>query len=106
FKKSDVSFKGNTWIINEKRDHLNKMVFDNKFLDVSIEQMVMNHNQEVITLSGVLKDSTNKNLHLNFKDVDLAKITPTVEGLVLVGNVNGKLNIFQEKGNYLPSSKI
>jgi hypothetical protein len=106
FKKSDVSFKGNTWIINEKRDHLNKMVFDNKFSNVDIEQLVMSHNQEEISLSGTLKDSTHKNLHLNFKDVDLAKITPTVEGLDLVGNVNGKLNILQEKGNYLPTSKI
>ncbi|GGG48753.1 DUF490 domain-containing protein [Bizionia arctica] len=106
FKKSDVNFKGNTWIINENRNHLNKIVFDNKFLDVNIEQMVMSHEQEEITLSGALKDSTYKNLHLNFKDVDLNKITPTVDGLSLVGNLNGKLDILQEKGNYLPSSKI
>ncbi|MCX7549463.1 translocation/assembly module TamB domain-containing protein [Xanthomarina sp. F2636L] len=106
FKKSDVTFKGNTWVINEQRNHFNKVVFDNKFSNVNIEQMVMSHNQEEISLSGVLKDSTYKNLHLNFKDVDLVKITPSIEGLELLGNVNGKLDVLQQKGNYLPSSKI
>jgi hypothetical protein len=66
----------------------------------------MNHNKEIIKLSGVIKDSTYKNINLNFKNVDLAKITPTVEGLDLNGNVNGKLDIFQQNGSYLPNSSI
>lgn len=106
FKKSDITFKGNTWTINEEKNRLNKIIFDNKFTDIKIEQMVMNHNQEQIMLSGVLKDSTYKNLHLDFKDVDLSKITPSVEGLELLGNVNGKLDVLQQNGIYLPTSKI
>ncbi|PWI29336.1 N-acetyl-gamma-glutamyl-phosphate reductase [Flavobacteriaceae bacterium LYZ1037] len=106
FKESDVTFKGNTWTINEKRDNLNKIKFDNNLMNFDIDQIVMNHGNEEIQLSGVLKDSTYKNIHLNFKDVDLAKITPTVEGLDLHGNVNGKLDVLQQNGSYLPNSSI
>ncbi|HLV40056.1 translocation/assembly module TamB domain-containing protein [Xanthomarina sp.] len=105
-KESDVTFKGNTWTINENRDHLHKVVFDNKFSNVNIEQIIMNHNHEEIRLSGVLRDSTSKNIQLNFNDVDLSKITPEVEGLDMYGNVNGRLEILQKRGAYLPSSEI
>lgn len=105
-KESDVTFKGNTWAINENRDHLHKIVFDNKFSNINIEQIIMNHNHEEIRLSGVLRDSTYKNIHLNFNDVDLAKITPEVDGLEMYGNVNGSLDILQKKGAYLPSTQI
>ncbi|PWK19998.1 uncharacterized protein DUF490 [Xanthomarina spongicola] len=106
FKESDVTFKGNTWTINEKRDSLNKIEFDNDLVNFDIDQIVMNHNKEVIKLSGVLKDSTYKSINLKFENVDLAKITPTVEGLDLQGNVNGKLDLFQQNGSYLPNSAI
>ncbi|MCX7548034.1 translocation/assembly module TamB [Xanthomarina sp. F1114] len=105
-KESDVTFKGNTWTINENRDHLHKIVFDNKFSNINIEEIIMNHKHEEIRLSGVLRDSTYKNINLNFNDVDLSKITPEVDGLEMYGNVNGRLEILQKRGAYLPSSQI
>ena len=66
----------------------------------------MNHEDEEIKLSGILRDSTYKDLKLNFKDVDIAKITPRIDSLLLGGNVNGKLNILQKEGSYLPTSSV
>ena len=106
FKKSDVTFRGNTWYINEKRNNYNKVTFDNEFKNFNLDQFIINHKREAIKLSGVIRDSTYKDLKLDFKDVDLAKITPEIEDLTLGGNVNGKLDILQKNGNYLPNSTI
>ena len=106
FKRSDVTFRGNTWYINERRDNYNKITFDNDFKNLDLDQFIINHKNETIKLSGVMRDSTYKDLKLNFKDVDLAKITPEIEDLSLGGNVNGKLDILQKDGHYLPNSTI
>ena len=106
FKKSDITFKNNTWFINELQNKLNKVTFDKSLNSFKIDEFVMNHNNEEIKLLGVLRDSTYKDMKLNFKDVDLAKITPRVDSLSLAGNVNGKLDILQDKGVYLPNSSV
>ena len=43
---------------------------------------------------------------LCFKDVDLTKITPDIEGLRLEGNINGRLDLLQQNGSYLPNSSV
>ena len=106
FKRSDVTFKGNTWIVNDRRNNYNKIVFDNSLSSIKIDSFIMNHQNEEIKLSGILRDSTYKDIKLQFKDVDLAKITPAIDSLDLRGNVNGNLDILQEKGRYLPNSSI
>ncbi|WP_223034545.1 translocation/assembly module TamB domain-containing protein [Hanstruepera marina] len=106
FKRSDATFKGNKWVINERRDFNNKIVFDKGLKNMKIDSFRMNHHNEEIKLSGVLRDSTYKDINLSFKDVDLAKITPSIDSLDLAGNVNGKLVITQRKGQYLPNSEI
>lgn len=105
-KESDVRFRNNTWIINKNRDTLNKVVFDKGFKDIDISQIMMSHNKEQIALSGILRDSTYKDIHLNFKDVDIAKITPEIDSVRLKGNVNGKLDVLQKDGVLLPNSSI
>ena len=106
FKKSSVIFKNNTWYINKEKNKFNKIVFDRQFKDVKIQGLRMSHEKEVINLYGILKDSTSKNINLDFKDVDLIKITPRIDSLALAGNVNGKLNIQQQKGVYIPESNV
>ncbi|HMC01797.1 MAG TPA: translocation/assembly module TamB domain-containing protein [Flavobacteriaceae bacterium] len=106
FKKSDITFKNNTWFINELQNNLNKITFDKSLNNFSIDEFVMSHNNEEIKLAGVLKDSTYKDIKLNFKDVDLAKITPPIDSLSMEGNVNGKLDILQKDGVYLPNSSV
>jgi polyisoprenoid-binding protein YceI len=106
FLKSDVRFKGNDWLVNAARNRLNKIEFDRTLTNIKIDNVKMSHFNEEIALSGVLRDSTYKDIDLNFKDVDLIKITPRIDSLALAGNVNGKLNIKQQNGIYLPESSI
>jgi len=106
FKKSDVTLKNNTWFINEKSDRNNKVSFNKKLTNFNFDKLLINHKNEEIRFSGFLKDSTQKDLRLNFKNVDLAKIIPEIDSLKLAGNVNGKLDILQQNGSYLPNSSI
>src|SRR5690606_6674686 len=91
---------------NEKQDSFNKFTFSNDFSYFDIDKLYVNHQNQELRLSGFIKDSTQKDLKLNFKNVDLAKITPDIDSLSLAGNVNGRLDILQKNGNYLPSSNI
>ncbi|MDO5972069.1 translocation/assembly module TamB domain-containing protein [Flavivirga aquimarina] len=106
FKKSDVTIKNNKWFINENKDRFNKISFNKDLTDFDIDKLKINNKNEEIKVSGFIRDSTEKDLKLNFKNVDLVKITPDIDSLALAGNVNGELNIFQKNGNYLPTSKI
>ncbi|MCD2258874.1 translocation/assembly module TamB domain-containing protein [Psychroserpens sp. XSD401] len=106
FRKSDVTFKGNTWTINEEKNNLHKIAFTRDFKNFDIGQMVMNHFDERIELSGVLQGGNYKDLKLDFTDVDLTKITPRVDSLELEGRVNGKLEVLQNEGVYLPNSTV
>ncbi|ALJ04155.1 N-acetyl-gamma-glutamyl-phosphate reductase [Pseudalgibacter alginicilyticus] len=106
FKKSDVTIKGNTWFINEKLDNFNKITLDKSLSKFSIDKLQINHIDEEISLSGIVRDSTYKDIKLDFTDVDLEKILPDIENLSLKGNVNGKLDILQEHGVYLPNSTV
>jgi hypothetical protein len=106
FKTSEITFKENLWKLNDASDKFNKFEIANGFRDVNIEKLVLSHENEEISLDGFVKDSTYKDLKLNFKDVDLAKITPRIDSLSLAGIVNGKLDLLQKNGSYLPSSSI
>ncbi|WP_185956454.1 translocation/assembly module TamB domain-containing protein [Changchengzhania lutea] len=106
FKTSDVTIKENKWFINEENNRYNKVTFSKDLTSIDIDQFRINHNNEEIKLSGFIKDSTQKDLKLNFKNVDLAKITPNIDSLSLAGNVNGKLDILQKNGTYLPNSTV
>lgn len=106
-KKSDVNFKGNTWILNKDGNDKNKVIVNRTLDSIRIEEVVMdNNNEEQIRLRGELADSTYKDLALQFKIVSLNKITPVIDSLKLEGSVNGFLNILQKDGKYLPTSSL
>ncbi len=106
-KTSDVSFKGNTWILNKNGDSRNKVILNRTLDSIVIQEIVMNNSeQEQIKLRGQLADSTYKDLQLEFKIVSLDKIAPVIDSLRLEGEVNGNLNILQKDGIYLPSSNL
>ncbi len=106
-KTSDISFKGNEWILNKDNDNKNKVVFNKTLDSITIEEVVMNNDEdEQIRLRGQLADSTYKDLQLQFRIVSLSKITPTLDSLKLDGQVNGILNVLQKDNVYLPSSNL
>ena len=59
-------------------------------------------NRRVLAIKGL----QNKTIDLDFKNVDLAKVTPSIDSLKLGGNINGKLSISQLESVYLPKSKL
>ena len=106
FKTSDVTVKDYKWYINGDDDKFNKISFTKDLSSVEIDRLNINHGREEVTLSGFVKDSTEKDLQLKFKDVRLSKIIPDVDSLKLNGRVNGKLDILQKNGSYLPNSTV
>lgn len=106
FKKSDFTIKDRKWFINERNDKFNKLSFDKGLTKFNLDRFKINHKNEEIKLSGFLKDSTQKDIKLDFKNVNLAKITPDIDSLSLAGRVNGKLDILQKNGSYLPNSTV
>lgn len=106
-KTSDISFKGNKWVLNKEGNSKNKVIINRTLDSITIQEIVMNNgNQEQIRLRGQLADSTFKDLQLQFKIVSLDKITPVLDSLRLKGVVNGTLNILQKDDIYLPSSNL
>ncbi|MDG1572697.1 translocation/assembly module TamB [Robiginitalea sp. M366] len=106
-KRSDVSFKGNTWMLNRSGNDRNKVIVNRTLDSIRIEEIVMNNEaREEIVLSGELADSTYKDLELRFKIVSLDKITPAIDSLKLSGEVNGVLNVRQEDDIYLPIGNL
>ncbi len=106
-KPSDISFKGNTWMLNKDGDKKNKVIINSKLDSINIEEIVMNNDlNEQIRLRGQIADSTFKDLQLEFKIVSLDKITPSIDSLKLDGQVNGTLHIRQKDKIYRPTSNL
>ncbi len=105
-KKSDITYKENIWFLNENNNQLNKVVFDDNFNELRIDSLVLSHNNELIQFAGVLRDSTYKDLKVHFKDVNIGNITPDIDSLRLLGNVNGKFDFVQKNGAYYPNSSV
>ena len=106
-KRSDVSFKGNKWMLNREGNQHNKVIVNSTLDSITIEEIVMNNdNREQIRLRGQLADSTYKDLELQFKLVSLNKIMPAIDSLGMQGEINGTLNVLQKDDIYLPSCNL
>ncbi|PKA84228.1 uncharacterized protein DUF490 [Ulvibacter sp. MAR_2010_11] len=105
-KKSDITYKDNVWYINKNNNNLNKVVFDDNFNSVRIDSLVFRHNDEIIQLAGNIRDSTYKDIQLQFKNVNIGNIVPAVDSLRLEGNTNGRLHFVQKNKAYYPNSSV
>lgn len=106
FRKSNFKFKEAKWYINKENLKSQKLIFNNELTTFNLDTLLISHEDELIRLSGKLTDSTYKNFHADFNDVDLKKITPYIDSLDLGGIVNGELNFLQKEGVYYPSSSL
>ncbi|MEY4433895.1 MAG: hypothetical protein RLZZ44_2030, partial [Bacteroidota bacterium] len=104
--KSEVKFKDYLWFLNENDTQDNRIVFDKDLIEFDIEDIVLSHEQQRIELLGVIRGNTYKDLKLNFKDVNLNKITPEDDVFVFDGNINGSLNFKQDKAIYRPTASL
>ena len=53
-----------------------------------------------------MRDSTYKDFKLTFDDVDLNKVTPSLDSLSFGGKVNGNIKNKQERNKYEPISNL
>ncbi len=104
--KSEVKFKDYLWFLNEKETPDNQIVFDKSFKNFNIDNIILSHENQSISLAGIFKGPTVKDLKLSFKDVDLNQITPANDKFVLEGNINGELSFKQNKNVYQPTASI
>ncbi|WP_238990966.1 translocation/assembly module TamB domain-containing protein [Flavobacterium sp. LMO6] len=106
FKKSEIKFKDYLWFINEGENNDNKIVFDKNFKNFNFEKLSLSHNDQKIDFFGTMRDSTYKDFKLSFDDVDLNKVTPTLDSLDFGGKINGNITYKQSKNLYEPISNI
>ncbi len=104
--KSEVKFKDYLWYLNENETPDNQIVFDKSFKNFNIDNIILSHENQSISLAGIFKDTSFKVLKLSFKDVDLNQITPTNDKLILEGNINGEVSFKQNKNVYQPTASI
>lgn len=105
-KTSDITYKNNVWLINKNNNNLNKITFSDNFKYIKIDSLVLNHDDEYIRFAGVVRDTTYKDLKLQFRNVNFGNIAPDIDSLDLQGIVNGRLNFLQKGGAYYPRSNV
>lgn len=104
--KSEMKFKDYLWYLNEDEEDDNQVVFDKKFKNFNIDNIILSHENQKIDLNGVIKGTDYKDLVLNFEDVDINKITPLNKKFVVNGKLNGNINFKQNKNIYQPTASI
>ena len=106
FKKSEIKFKDYVWFINEGETNDNKIVFDKYLKNFNFEKLSLSHNDQKIDFFGTMRDSTYKDFKLTFDDVDLNKVTPSLDSLSFGGKVNGNITYKQDRNKYEPISNL
>lgn len=106
FKKSEVNFKKFLWYINEEDERDNKIVFNKKLTDFKVDNISMSHNDQRVELNGALKGKNYKDLRLSFDDVDLHKVTPSLDSISFGGRLNGDVSLKQSGNEFEPSAAL
>ncbi|MFC2127573.1 translocation/assembly module TamB domain-containing protein [Bacteroidota bacterium] len=101
-QRAKVHFKNKDWFVNPKENSKNKVIFDLDKQEFNFKEFDLSSKKQKIHFSGVIKDSTYKDLKVNLSEVSLDDVTPKIDSLSLKGIVNGDLNFKQENGIYKP----
>lgn len=105
-QKSELLFNNFSWFLNQVDNDKNKIVFDKKFQNFTIEDIVLSHENQKIQLNGTLFGNQNKDLRLDFTDVQLDEILPEVDRLKIDGALNGVAHLKQVDAVYQPTSSL
>ncbi|KAB1154552.1 translocation/assembly module TamB [Tenacibaculum aiptasiae] len=105
-QKSTFNYKGFDWIINPKNNQENKVAFDLKENNFNISPFVFSSGGQKIEFKGIVRDSTYKDLQVNFEKVKLASFLPPVDSLKLNGDLNGIINYKQENNLLAPKGNL
>lgn len=106
FLNSEIKFKNNFWYINEHNAKDNKIIADRKLKDFEFDRLSLTNGAQCIQFDGQLKGPDYKELDLSFQDVNLAQVTPELEGFEFGGLLNGNVHLRQNRTLYQPSAAI
>ncbi len=102
-QNSDFKVKNYQWKIKKDRLQNNRMIIGENFQNIEFDSIMASHKDSYVKLNGIVRDSTYKNVSLDFKEVELTTITPSIDSLALDGRVNGKASLFQDESEYQPN---
>lgn len=105
-QKSEIKFKDYLWFLNENEDHKNKVTFDKKLTNFSIDDIVLSHLDQKIKLKGFLKNADDKDLNIDFSNIEINKLLPTITNFTIGGILTGNLNLKQENKIYQPVASL
>ena len=105
-EKSTFVFEENIWGINPTGNKDSKVVFDFEKQEYEFNPFHLKSEKKEVTFSGMLRDSTYKDLKIDFKDVTLASFLPPIDSLDLKGVLNGRLDFLQTDGRYSPKGDL
>lgn len=106
FKKSEIKVKDYLWFINENETKDNKIIFSKDFQNFQFKKLSLSHNNQSMSFHGNIHSKTEKDLNLNFHDVDLKKIIPSIDNLEFGGVLNGYAQLKQEDETFNPASNL
>ena len=66
----------------------------------------MSHENQKMELVGQLKDLKNKDIKLDFQNVELGKVLPTTDKFIINGRLNGGINLKQTNAIYQPVASV
>src|SRR5690606_3893129 len=105
-EKSEIQFKESLWFLNEFNNDKNRIIFNKEINDFVIDDIQLSHNDQMVLLNGSMHGSNYKDLNLDFKNVELSKITPDLTNLTFAGLINGNVSFVQENDIFKPKSKL
>jgi hypothetical protein len=106
FKRSSIVYNDNLWFINRDSDKNNKVEIERGFQNFNIDSLKISSGIQSILLDGILRDSTFKDLKINFDKIQLADIIPQQDSIYFEGTLDGKLDVFQKNNIYSPNLDV
>jgi len=105
-QKSELHFKDYLWFLNENEDKKNRIITDKKLTRFLFEEIQLTHENQKATLNGGLSGNDKKDIQLGFKEVNLKKILPELEGFLINGTLTGKVDFKQDGEIFQPEAAI
>ncbi|MBS9766786.1 MAG: translocation/assembly module TamB, partial [Flavobacteriaceae bacterium] len=103
--KSTANIKDRTWFFNEKDDKQNKVTYHRKTGDFVIDSIQISSKNQKISIAGEGGNSAKK-VDVNFNNLHLSDILPSIEKLNLKGVVNGKATYAQRDKETRPEADL
>lgn len=105
-EKSTFNYMENIWDLNPENNTNNKLTFDLKSNEYVFSPFKLKSKEQEINFEGILRDSTYKEIDVDFTNVYLKSFLPEIDSLKLRGQLDGVINISQVDGIYGPKGNL